>query len=116
MARAATRDELTDTAIAQVLGVGAAGCAPTAARSAAPPGPAPAPQLDDRRELCPHRAEQLGRQHRRARTGRRRQDAYGRRFEVTWHSPDGSAGHRLSIPMNPIARSGVFDHRESEAG
>ena len=28
---------------------------------------------------------------------------------------DESFAGQLSIPMNPIARSGVFDHRESEA-
>ena len=29
--------------------------------------------------------------------------------------PEPGTESRLSIPMNPIARSGVFDHRESEA-
>jgi len=76
-------------------GVGAAG-----ARGPQPGQPRghqdllPLPQLADRRELRAHPAEHLARHCRRARAGRGRRDARGQWFEVTWHGPDGSAGHR----------------------
>ena len=49
-------------------------------------------RLGDPRGLRPHPAQQLARQHRRARAGRG--GGRGQPFEVTWHDPDGSAGHR----------------------
>jgi hypothetical protein len=47
----------------------------------------------DHRQFLPHPAGRLARQHRRPRAGHGRGDKGGQPSGVTWHGPDGCAGH-----------------------